>query len=719
MNLNERLKSIKNNGIMNFISKDKIKATSDKDVLNFAFDIEACAINNKSEMLTYSIALMSCNNDSDLCYWYNNVSKFNDMLLNLNCKQINLFAHNCLYDVKPFLLDFVKRYGNKQRQEDYFLKKQWNEFEKIYEVLNFQSSDKENKELKPFEYRLLMKNGVFYKLTIATEFGLINFYDTFKLAPFSLKKCCSDFLGLNLGKDGLDYDKERTLDDDLTEQEMTYIYEDVYGLSYLVKLLKINGIDLNGQKIKYDKLTNSGQALTNYKLTLLEDYLNKQNSFENEELYDMVDTKLMKTNFHKLKNKGNVTEIKSNIVFEALFPKQSYFQDAWQRHSYYGGLSTVEYDNVKKFSKRKNKHGIVLDVNSLYPFIMSSRLLPYGEAQYRDTAYKNMNEKYKELYSLYIQDITIYDLKVKKNKMGFLQVKDNKHFSGRECLKNNIKDGKKVILHLRLTNVLLDLLFECYDVKAYKLGGHMAFRGSYNLFKNYIDFWSKIKQENEGALRAFAKLMQNGLYGKFGMAGVTEITNFQNIDDVFTIEHTHENVVSDTIYLPMATFITSWAKDYLVKAINNNYERFMYCDTDSLHLYGTIEQVKGVEIGKKIYGLWDNEMCFEDFKYIGSKRYAEKNIKTHEWEIKCCGLTDEIMKKLDDINVFDVCEYSAKELAKMEYFTKEGTIYYYKDKACTQKIKGLIKSKKSKIIKGGTIIQEQPYMISLNNYFER
>lgn len=57
------------------------------------------------------------------------------------------------------------------------------------------------------------------------------------------------------------------------------------------------------------------------------------------------------------------------------------------------------------------------------------------------------------------------------------------------------------------------------------------------------------------------------------------------------------------------------------------------------------------------------------------------------------------MKKLDDINVFDVCEYSAKELAKMEYFTKEGDIYYYKDKECTQKIKGLIKSKKSKIIK--------------------
>ena len=96
-----------------------------------------------------------------------------------------------------------------------------------------------------------------------------------------------------------------------------------------------------------------------------------------------------------------------------------------------------------------------------------------------------------------------------------------------------------------------------------------------------------------------------------------------------------------------------------------------------------------------------------------------QNVKTHEWEIKCCGLTDQIMKQLDDINVFEMCEYTAKELSKIEYFTKEDSIYYYKDKECTKKIKGLIKSKKSKIIKGGTIIQEQPYMINSNNYFER
>ena len=200
------------------------------------------------------------------------------------------------------------------------------------------------------------------------------------------------------------------------------------------------------------------------------------------------------------------------------------------------------------------------------------------------------------------------------------------------------------------------------------------------------------------------------------MSGSNEITEFENKDGLFTINHLHDEYVSDNIYLPMATFITSYAKQYLVQAINANYERFLYCDTDSLHLYGTLEEVKGVNIGAKIYGYWDNELCFEDFKYIGSKRYAEKNAETHKWEIKCCGLTDSIMKQVDDINVFDNCPHSSKELNKMKLYTKENDVYYYYDKECTKKIIGLIKSKKSKIVKGGTLIQEQPYKIS-NSYY--
>ena len=707
MDLNERLKNITDN-LENYYSYRTIPDYA--NVENFAFDIEACYLKEKNEMLTYSIALMSCDNNTDICYHYRTVDTFMNDLLSIKKKTINLFAHNALYDIKPFLLWFTGQDRAKQKLDEYYEKQCYDFYNKKKEKLKFTGKNKT--KLKPYEYNLVMKDGVFYKLTLQGDDVTINFYDTFKIAPFSLQKCCDDFLNLHLPKDGLDYEKERTIVDILTKEELSYIYNDVFGLSYLVKMLKIDGLDINGKHVVYTKLTNSGQSLEDYKETILEDYSLKQNMFKNQDLYDYVDNGLMRSKFFQT----DKPSLKKQIIFECLFPKQSYFTDAWQRHSYYGGLSTVCFENVEKYKKYKNHNGIVLDVNSLYPYIMSDRLLPYGQANYKDIPYCKMNESYKKCFPLYIQEITIYDFEVKENKMAFLQVKDNPNFNGREILKNNIKNGEKVTLTFRLCNPLLELLFECYNVYSYELGGHMAFSGSHDLFKNYIDFWSEVKKNSTGANRAIAKLKQKGLYGKFGMSGSNEITEFENLDGIFTIKHLHDDYVSDNIYLPMATFITSYAKQYLVQAINANYERFLYCDTDSLHLYGTLEEVTGVNIGSKIYGYWDNEMCFEDFKYIGSKRYAEKNVKTHKWEIKCCGLTDSIMKQVDDINVFDSCPHTTKEIKNMKLYTKENDVYYYYDEQCTKKIIGLIKSKKSKIIKGGTLIQEQPYKIS-NNYY--
>ena len=83
------------------------------------------------------------------------------------------------------------------------------------------------------------------------------------------------------------------------------------------------------------------------------------------------------------------------------------------------------------------------------------------------------------------------------------------------------------------------------------------------------------------------------------------------------------------------------------------------------------------------------------------------------------------MKNVNDIDIFDYCEFSSKELKKLIKDEKvykiddENDVYYYKDKECTIKIKGLIKSKKMKIVKYGTDMQEQPYMITINNYFKR
>ena len=174
--------------------------------------------------------------------------------------------------------------------------------------------------------------------------------------------------------------------------------------------------------------------------------------------------------------------------------------------------------------------------------------------------------------------------------------------------------------------------------------------------------------------------------------------------------------MDDNIYLPIATFITSWAKKYLVDNINHNRDKFLYCDTDSLHVFGELKDIKGLNIDSKQYGAWKHELTFDDFKYLGAKRYAEKEIGSEHWDIKCCGLTNEIMQSIDDITTFELCEMTSKEIKKTTLYTKEDSVYYYLDKECTQKVKGLFKSKKSKIVKNGTVIKQQPYMLNENPF---
>lgn len=117
MDLNERLKNITEN-LDNYYSYRNIPNYAETQ--NFAFDIEACYLKEKNEMLTYSIALMSCDNNTDICYHYRTVDSFMNDLLSIKKKTINLFAHNALYDIKPFILWFTEQDNTRQRVDEYY-----------------------------------------------------------------------------------------------------------------------------------------------------------------------------------------------------------------------------------------------------------------------------------------------------------------------------------------------------------------------------------------------------------------------------------------------------------------------------------------------------------------------------------------------------------------------------------------------------------------------
>lgn len=702
--LNLKLKELNNNVEKYFIEKFDFNSLGK----NLVLDIESCGLNNNTECLVYSVAIMDIDEKTDNCYVYRSVESFMNAIINSN-KEVNIYIHNLSFDIKPFLISFIESYNAKYTEKITYEREYKNFMDNKKYKLNVLNS-KAKIDLKEFQYDAMIKDGNFYKATLKGKEFSITFLDTLKLFPFSLKKASSDLLNLELPKDGLDYEKERKLYEKLTHDEKVYIYNDVFALKYLVKTYCIEGITISGRYIKFDKITTSGQTFDNFKHFLLEDFENRTGCFANDNVFDYVDNRLLKTKFFTETNEKNRRE----YLFQALFPKQNYFVDSYERQSYYGGLSYVHRENVQKYEKLENKIGNVYDVNSLYPFVMETFDLPFGVGVYKKIPYHKMSKGYKKNYPLYIQELTVYDLQVKKGKINFLQVKHNKHFKGNECIKNNIVDGKKIPLKLYLTNVTLELLKECYDLNVVSYGSHIAFMSTQDIFKSYLDFWKKVKVENKGAIRAIAKLFQNSLYGKFGMRGESDIVYVTTDNGKFTLDYNLKDVVGETIYLPIATFITSYAKRYLCNAINSNYENFLYCDTDSVHLFG--EKVNGITLDKTKYGCWDNELTFTDAKYLGQKRYCEKDNKTGEWSIKCCGLSDTIMKQVDDLDVFENCKHSSKELSKMEIHSKKDSIYYYYDKECTKKIKGLFKSKKAKQVKGGTLILETPYMLSDSYY---
>ena len=717
--LNEELRKIHTN-IDDYIVYNKLPKLTGDDKESWVLDIEVCPTSpEKDEILVYSICIMDCYNNN-ICYKYNNVKKFIEDLMEVDSKLVNIYVHNLYYDIKPIMLEFFKMYGNNELTRGTYTKKEHNKFtgedmDLLYEDESFIEFN------QSYQYSIILNKGNLYQLSLSGKsikrkrkknsrdyvFSYTNivFKDTLKLMPFSLQKCCKEFIGLELPKDGLDYEKIRNAEDDLTKEEKIYIYNDVYGLSHLVRKMVLQGEMVNGRLIKMDKLTSSGQALDDYKYTLVEDYENKQNAFADENLYEEVDNRLFQTNYFSAKNDKQ----KKDIMFRMIYPSLSFAEHSFLKHSYYGGLCTVDFENVEKFQNDGLSDNVVLDVNSLYPSQMMTKLLPYGRGYFSRLPYEKQSEKHKKQYPLYFQEIFIHDMKVKEGKMYWVQVKDRIDFNGKEVIKENRNlNGEKVTIRLILSNVLLELLFECYDVKEYELGKSISFKGHFDLFKNYIDFWSEVKKTSTGSRRATAKLRLNGLYGKFGSSATSELLHLEEDDEVFKVNHSNVYTVRESVYIPMASFITSYAKEFLVKAINENRDKFMYCDTDSLHLHCKLEDVKGVTIHSKNFNCWDYESSFTDFRYIGSKRYAEKI--NGEWEIKCCGLTDKIMKQVKDIDVFTKCEIEPRELEKMKLYTKDD-VYYYKDKECMQRIKGLIRSSKARQVKKGTIIIETPYAI--------
>lgn len=295
--------------------------------------------------------------------------------------------------------------------------------------------------------------------------------------------------------------------------------------------------------------------------------------------------------------------------FEEWFKPPLYDKDL--RQAYKGGFTYLN----EIYRGKEVKEGIVLDVNSLYPSVMYYSPIPYGEGIYFDGKY--VPDK---LYNLYIQNITC-QFRIKKDMIPTIQIKNNLSFVPTEYLSSS--NGESI--NLTLTNVDLKLFLEHYDIYDASYNWGWKYKSSTKIFKSYIDYWNELKvkatKEGNKPLRTIAKLMLNSLYGKFAASpeGRSKIPYLDNNIVKYKLSELEERTA---YYLPISIFITSWARDKTIRSAQAVYHRFIYADTDSLHLEGT-DIPENLLISDTELGKWKIESTFKRGKYLRQKCYIE------------------------------------------------------------------------------------------------
>ena len=178
-------------------------------------------------------------------------------------------------------------------------------------------------------------------------------------------------------------------------------------------------------------------------------------------------------------------------------------------------------------------------------------------------------------------------------------------------------------------------VFDCTFIDGFK------FRAAIGMFDSYIDKWNDIKvkatETGNPGLRTIAKLMLNNLYGKFS----TNPESAQKFPYLGDDDCVHYRLSSpehrDPVYIPVGTFITAWARDKTIRSAQQVYDRFLYADTDSLHLIGT-EIPDGLEVHPSKLGAWKHESTFERARFLRQKCYIEQI--DGKLKVTCAGMPE-------------------------------------------------------------------------------
>lgn len=525
-----------------------------------------------------------------------------------------IYYHNLKFDGEFWLYYFLYVKGYKQAYTEASPNPHW--------VVRF--DDIKDMQSGTFKYAI-SDMGMWYSITVKVGRLTIEFRDSLKLLPFSVKRIGNSFKTKHKKLD-MEYEGFRYAGCEITPEEQKYIANDILVVKEALETMFSEG---------HNKLTIGSCCLSEYKKIMGKDD------------YNMFFPDLY--------------EIDAPDYVRDKFPTVG----DYVRKSYKGGWCYI----VKGKENKMYKNGTTADVNSLYPSMMhseSGNRYPVGTPKFWKGDFIPVEAvKPNRYYFIHIRT-RFY---IKKNMLPFIQIKGTLLYKGTEALETSDyydrktgeysrwykdRDGNVHDTAVELVLTMTDwiLMQEHYELVDCEILDGCYFYSEIGLFDEYINHYKKIKQTSTGALRELAKLFLNNLYGK--MAANTDSSfkvAFKREDGTigFATMEEHEKTAG---YIAVGSAITSYARNFTIRAAQKNYygadkRGFIYADTDSIHCDLAPEEIKGIKVHESDFCCWKLESCWDIGWFVRQKTYIEHVVKENlqpidkpYYNIKCAGMPE-------------------------------------------------------------------------------
>lgn len=287
--------------------------------------------------------------------------------------------------------------------------------------------------------------------------------------------------------------------------------------------------------------------------------------------------------------------------------------DTYCRHAYGGGWCYCNAPEAQDIGP-----GIRFDVHSLYPSILRAGVPSDSMFFYTDSI-DELRDGVESCDGTYIIHFSCR-FKAKPCVIPFV---DTAVIEGARDNVHNLKSSRygrdDIPCELYMFGPEYEVFKKYYDIKDFRFIDGIGFELT-DAGKWYVDGYYADKQNaracHDDESAAVAKLLLNCVIGLFGRKKQGSILAFQNGRAVSV-----ETINNSISHVAVAAYIVGCGRARLADIANQNADRFMYCDTDSIHLKGIGGGI-GIEVGDEC-GKFGVEDHFEHAVFYGRKRYIE------------------------------------------------------------------------------------------------